>query len=421
MNITICPHPLAGRLTAPPSKSYGHRYLLAAFLAGTPTTLRGLGTSADIAATMGVLQALGMRCGAAPDGTAVCRPTLRGANVHCAESGSTLRFLLPVVAALGLPCHFDGAPTLLSRPMGGLVQVLQQHGAIIQGLQPDGTAPDGLTVSGRLQAGTYRVRADVSSQYISGLLFALPMLAGDSRLVLEGPVVSRPYIDITLSVLAHCGVYICPTPDGYTIAGGQTYRTPAVLTVPGDWSGAAFWLAAAAIGGDIAVQGLADRVQGDSAILDYLAAFGAVIHADGDAVCVRRGDLRGTHIDLDATPDLAQIVAVVGAYAHGTTRLGNLSRLRLKESDRLAAIMAMLQVAGVSHRLVGDDLYIEGGHPMGGTFRGGNDHRTVMSCAVLAAYASGNSVVTDAQAVAKSYPLFFQDFCALGGQSHGVV
>ena len=420
MNVTIRPSLLYGDVTAPPAKSYGHRYLLASFLAGTPVVLRGLGNSADIAATIGALCDMGMVCTRVDGGLRVVETSPHGGTLDCAESGSTLRFLLPVVAALGLPCRLTGTRGLLSRPMGGLVQALYNHGACVEGLRSDGTAPDGLSVSGRLQGGAYTVRADVSSQYISGLLFALPLLCRDSLLQLVGPTVSRPYIDITLAVLAQFGIEVQPVPQGYFVRGGQTYKAPDAVTVPGDWSGAAFWLAAGAIGGQVRVHGLVDKVQGDSAIVDYLRAFGARVEEADGCVQVGGAPLVGTAIDIDATPDLAQILAVVAAYAQGTTVLKNVQRLRYKESDRLQAIMAMLQAAGIRCRLQ-DHLYIDGGVAHGGAFAGGNDHRTVMSSAILAMRALGNSSISDAQAVAKSYPDFFQDFRALGGLWYGDI
>lgn len=411
MNVIVSPHALAGAIVTPPSKSYAHRWLLAAYLSGREVTLRRLGDSHDVTATLEALESLSLSAVQFDDGLTVRAGIMPAeATLRCYDSGSTFRFLLPVAAALGVRATFALSDSLRARPIRELVDSLNAHGAAI----------NGLTVGGKLTAGDYHIDAGVSSQYVTGLLFALPLLACDSRILFEGEVVSRSYIDITLDVLARCGVVVRPIEGGYYVAGRQAFCPPDAITVEGDWSGAAFALAGGAIGGDVRMYALrCDSRQGDSRILPLLRAFGADVEMDESSVRVRRGTLRGIEIDLTDIPDLAQILSVVAAYAEGNTVLRHVSRLRLKECDRLSAICVMLERAGIACRLEGDDLIITGGAPHGARFPGNGDHRSVMSAAILAAYAASDSEIAERDAVNKSYPAFWQDFTALGGQVHG--
>lgn len=414
MKLSLSPSPLAGTITAPPAKSYAHRYIIAAFLAGSDVRLHNAGDSKDVAATLGAMQALGLEA-KEENGYRLLRrgmPPKENTTLYCNESGSTLRFLLPVASALGVHSTLTGEAGLLLRPIEGLVATLNEHGAAI----------DGLTVGGKLTAGVYKIDASISSQYISGLLFALPLLDGDSRIQLLGESVSKRYIDITLDVLQQFGIEIRPLADGYWVKGKQTYRAPADIWVEGDYSGAAFWLAAGALGAGITVRGLnRQSAQGDQAILDCLAKFGAEVQECREGVCVAKKALQSTTVDIDEIPDLAQILAVVAAYAQGETVLQNVGRLRYKESDRLQAIQSMLDNAKIACCLQGNDLHITGGVPYGAYFAGGNDHRTVMAAAILAAFAKGDSTITDAQAVDKSYPRFIHDYLSLGGKADVLV
>jgi 3-phosphoshikimate 1-carboxyvinyltransferase len=411
MNVTLTPHALSGTVLAPASKSYAHRYLLAAYLAGGSCRVCHVGTSRDVEATLGVLAHLGLRYHPIGDDVlieGVTRPAC--ALAYCRESGSTLRFMLPVAAALGIHTTFTAEAGLLARPIGDLVDALNAHGAAI----------DGLTVCGTLESGDYVISGGVSSQYITGLLFALPLLDGDSRILIEGELVSRSYIDVTLEVLAAAGICVREFEGGFAVPGNQTYRLPPVVNVEGDWSGAAFMLAAGALGDSVTVANLdINSTQGDRAMLDVLRRFGAEVHVTSAGVTVRHAPLIGADVDLADTPDLAQVIAVLAAYAEGETVLHSVDRLRVKESNRLSAIMDMLTRAGVKCRYAADTLIIEGGRPRGADFTGGGDHRTVMSACILAAFAEGRSTVTDAESVDKSYPAFFADFAALGGVIDG--
>jgi 3-phosphoshikimate 1-carboxyvinyltransferase len=258
----------------------------------------------------------------------------------------------------------------------------------------------------------------VSSQFISGLLFALPLLDGDSELALTGQAESVPYIEMTREMLDTFGVQAEFDGGVFSIPGGQTFRSPGVVRVEGDWSNAAFWLGAGAVGtGGVTCAGLDLRSrQGDRAIMDILTRFGALVKDNGSAVTVSGGVLRGIEIDARDIPDLVPILAVVAAAAEGTTVIRNAGRLRTKESDRLAAISSVLRGLGADAGETGDGLIIKGVTALtGGEVSSYGDHRIVMAAAIAAAQCAHPVVIRDAQAVNKSYPAFFDDLRALGG------
>ena len=400
----ITPHPLAGTVAAVKSKSYAHRYLIAAALSGGRVAF---GDSDDARHTAHALEALGFE--ATFDGDVVTygafRPSEGIKRVAVGESGSTLRFLLPLAAALGVQADFVTEGRLGERPMGALTATLSAHGAT--------ATPD--AVRGKLSAGVYEIDATVSSQFVTGLLLALPLLDGQSEIRLVGRAVSAPYIDITLEVLAEAGVEVHRGENGFSVAGGQAYRlTDAV--VPGDFSGAAFPLVAGALGEGVTVTGLSlHTAQGDKAVLEAIRRAGGVVTIDGDAITAKRGSLSPFRADVGETPDLAPILAVLAAYSPGESVLDGVHRLRDKESDRLAAIEEMLRAARIAAREEGDALVITGGEPAGGAFDSRSDHRMAMSAAILAAYAQGNSSVSDPACVKKSYPRFWEEYSRLGG------
>ena len=401
----VLPHPLSGRVAAVKSKSYAHRLLIAAALSGGRVAF---GDSDDARYTARALEALGFT--ATFDGDSVAygafRPSDEVKRIEVGESGSTLRFLLPLAAALGVQADLVTAGRLGERPMGALTETLSGHGVTA-------TAH---SVRGRLASGVYEIDATISSQFVTGLLLALPLLAGDSEIRLLGRAVSAPYIDITLEVLAQAGVEIVKTPTGFLVPGGQTYRlTDAV--VPGDFSGAAFPLVAGALGDGVTLTGLSLlSAQGDKAVLDVIRLAGGVVTVSEEGITAKKGALRAFRVNVGETPDLAPILSVLAAYATGESVLDGVARLRDKESDRLAAIEEMLAAAGIASREEGDSLVIAGGVPTGGVFDSRSDHRMAMSAAILAAFAKGESRVSDMTCVKKSYPGFWEDFAGLGGR-----
>jgi len=380
VDVEILPGPLCGTIKAIPSKSQAHRALICAALADEHTNIVCEGTSKDIEATGACLRAL-----KAGDEDVV--------TLHCGESGSTFRFLLPIVCTLGRKASFVLEGRLPERPLSPLYEELVRHGCK---LSPQGTNP--FATRGKLSPGSYTLDAGVSSQFVSGLLFALPLLDGDSELRMTGSVESFPYIELTLAMLETFGVKVGFEGMAFSIPGRQKYRSPGTVHIEGDWSNAAFWLCADAIpGNEITVSGLdMDSRQGDKAVLGILERFGS--------------DLRGIEIDAADIPDLVPILSVVAAAAKGMTVIRNAGRLRMKESDRLAAVTDMLGLIGADIRETADGLIINGGKPLtGGTVSSWGDHRIAMSAAIAAVLCAAPVVIQGAEAVEKSYPTFFEE------------
>ena len=417
----ICPGALAGTVQAVPSKSDAHRALIAAALADGPTVLLFDGTSRDIEATLACLQALGAKIRRRDGGVEVTPLWERQDSpepadspvpfLDCGESGSTLRFLLPVAAALYRQAEFTGRPGLAARPLGELQKALEKGGAGFSASRLP------LRVTGPLRSGVYELPGNVSSQYVSGLLFALPLLEKDSLLRLTSPLESAGYVEMTLRTLRTFSVGIEEIPGGYRIPGRQSYRSPGQLLIEGDWSNAAFFLAAGALGQGVAVEGLQpDSLQRDRLIAGLLEEFGAKVEWREKRLLAAGGRLSGIRIDAGQIPDLVPILAVVAAYAKGRTEIRNAGRLRLKESDRLATVAAMLKGLGAAVEELPQGLVITGrGELTGGRADSANDHRIAMAAAVAAAYARGPSELADPWAVCKSYPGFYEDFKSLGG------
>ena len=417
MNQTVSPGPRTGSVRIPASKSQAHRLLICAALGAQPVALRCDGVSADIAATARCLSALGADI--TDDGTGTLRIVpIAGemparADLFCGESGSTLRFLLPVVGALGADVTFHMEGRLPKRPLSPLDAVLTAHGMTIR---RDGAL---LHAGGRLRPGAYALPGDVSSQYISGLLRALPRLPGEGTLAVTGRLESAGYIAMTEDALRLSGIRLQKQERTYTISGGQTARLPAQCHVEGDWSNAAFFLCMGALSpAGVTVTGLAsDSSQGDRAVLDVLRRFGADVRETQDAVTVRRGALRGVTIDAAPIPDLIPVLSVVAALADGQTQVVNAARLRLKESDRLKSTADLLRALGGRVEEKEDGFVITGVPALhGGAVETQNDHRLAMSAATAACAATGEITVDNDGCVAKSYPRLWEDFSSLKGE-----
>lgn len=411
--VTCLPGPIHGTGVVPPSKSAAHRALIAAALSGCGR-VEGTARSADIDATLSGVTALGVAARREGDALGFSPAAVPATPVvDCGESGSTLRFLIPLFGAKGISATFVGRGRLPQRPLGVYGDCLPPHGVALS--RSDGLP---LTISGRLQAGEYALPGDISSQFLTGLLFSLPLCDGDSILRLTTPLESAGYVDMTLRTLRQAGITIQIRPDGWDIPGGQTYQ-PVTHVVEKDWSQAAFLLAAGAISGQVCLHGLDPAsAQGDKAIVEILRRFGADIRQTAHSLVCRRARLQGTTIDASQIPDLVPILSVVAAYARGETRIVGAARLRIKESDRLSAVADGLQRLGVDVTEQPDGLTICGGKPLrGGLVEGYNDHRIVMSMAVAATGSIHAVSVTDAESVNKSWPTFFEDFRAIGGQT----
>ncbi|KUH58457.1 3-phosphoshikimate 1-carboxyvinyltransferase [Tractidigestivibacter scatoligenes] len=431
MDVTIHPAPLHGTIPAIASKSMAHRLLIMAALCPGTTDINCNATSKDIQATVSCLEALGARIASTRLGFRVnplpgtsatdnIRQAIPGAHLDCGESGSTLRFMLPIVAALGRGGSLDGHGRLADRPLSPLYEELVCHGVT---LSTRGKLP--LEVSGTLLPGRFSIPGNVSSQFVSGLLMAAPLLSAPSEIVVTEPVESRSYIRLTIRALAEFGIDVGvthETVDGnratvLSVSPARSAVSPGTVTVEGDWSNAAFWLAAGAIAGGVSVSGLdLASAQGDRTILACAAAFGARVSRSGNVASTTPDTLRGRTIDVRDTPDLVPPLAAIAANASGTTVIANAGRLRLKESDRLSTVNKALTAMGASIEEEPDALVIHGnGSLSGGTVDAANDHRIAMMAAIAGANAIGPTTIRGAECVAKSYPRFFEDFRTLGG------
>ncbi len=413
----ITPALLGGSVPAIASKSDAHRLLILAALSQGETRLIMEQRSEDIDATIGCLRALGALIEILPDGVLVrgIEHVRENPLLDCGESGSTFRFLLPVAAALCKHAHFTGGGRLPERPIGELMHVMQSHGVAFSAERLP------FTTTGRLTGGDFSLPGNVSSQYLTGLLLALPLLDSDSTISLTTRLESAAYVEITLHALNRFGVRVRVEDGVYAVSGGQAIQSPGTLAVDGDWSNAAFFLAAGALGNPVTVTGLSlDSPQGDKMILNALRKFGAQVETTADAVSVSPAKLVGGTIDVGETPDLLPILAVLGACAAGETRLVNAARLRLKESDRLASVSAMLRSLGGTVTELPDALVITGGALAGGTVESCRDHRIAMSAAIASIHCTNEVSILGADAVNKSYPAFYTDYNQLGGHAHVV-
>ena len=384
---------ISGTVHLPPSKSVAHRALICSFLAGGGD-VSGLIDSKDMQATLGVISALKEN-----------KPV-----ADCIESGSTLRFMIPVAAALGKTVKFVGRGKLPERPIGDYLRLLPEHS-----VQCECTGALPLTVSGRLTPGRFEIAGDVSSQYITGLLLALPILDGDSEIVLTTELQSKPYVDMTVKVMADYGVTVEERDNSYFIPGNQQYSVRD-YTVEADWSQAAFFMVAGALYGDVRLKGLdINSAQGDKRIVDVLRQFGADVSIDGTDVIVKKSALKGTEIDATDIPDMVPSIAVAAAYAQGKTVIKGAQRLRFKESDRIKSIIYNLEKLGANVQETDDGMIITGTPLHFANMKGFNDHRIVMAMTVAATGVDGISTIDDAQSINKSYPDFFTDYNGIGG------
>lgn len=422
-----------GTVLLPPSKSVAHRALLSAALSNGSSAVSPVDPSKDMEATLNAVRALG--CGAVFDRAekrVIFKPGLGGASngeIDCLESGSTLRFLIPIAAALGGTWRFTGSGRLPQRPLGVYEKLLPSRGVTFQKLSPPDSLP--LEISRKLTPGLFEVPGNVSSQFITGLLFALPLLEADSEIKLTTPLESRGYVDLTVSVLRDFGVTVQTTECGWKVPGGQQYQSRA-YTVEGDWSQAAFYLAMAALapnGNVIRLRGLdSDSKQGDKACVPIFEGFGLKSEWKGRELSVWNpnaqkpfGGLHGQVIDVSQVPDMVPALAVCAALSEGETKITGAARLRLKESDRLAAMEHAICRLGGHCSSDQDSLTIHGVPALtGGKVEGENDHRIVMALSAAALRCHGEIEVTDEQSIAKSYPGFFEDFKQLGGDTRVV-
>lgn len=418
MDISVTIKNPFGHIKAITSKSYAHRHLICSALSDTPNFVEITDTSSDIEATIQCLNSLGANITQTETGFHVdpISTIRKNAVLDCNESGSTFRFLLPIACALGAESSFIMKPGLANRPITPLYIQLAKKGCI---LSPEKSIP--LSTKGKLRSGTYKLAGDVSSQYITGLLLALPLLSKKSRIILNTKLESSGYIDMTIDVLSKYNVQIIKTEEGYEIPEDMQYHTtyPARQTpVEKDWSNAAFFLCAGAFSEHgITVEGLnTNSYQKDRMVLDILKIMGASVYIKENLITISKSQLYATDIDASEIPDLVPILALLASISRGTTHIYNAKRLRIKESDRLSSTCDMLKKLGADIEEKQDSLVIKGKEALnGGTVHSHNDHRIAMTAAIASIVCKNPVIIKDAHAVNKSYPAFFEDFASIGG------
>lgn len=421
--LTIKPSPLCGRIHIPPSKSMTHRAIICAFLSKGESRIDNVELSDDIIATCRAAEALGgeidiLESAVSDRKKLVIRGkggiTIKNHTIDCGESGTTARFIIPISRLSSEQVTVTGRGRLIDRPFNVFYDLFDAHGIPYQTM--DGKLP--VTFGGELKPGNFRLRGDISSQFISGLLLTLPLLPGVSNITVTTPLESAKYIDMTLEMQKLFGIRIDydREENQFTIPGWQTYK-PQDYQVEGDWSQAAFWLAAGILSGPIELEGLnPDSLQGDKVIETLFNGMGAALLWDNGILEVRKNKLHGIEMDVSQCPDLVPVLAVLGAIAHGETELYNAARLRIKECDRLKAMTTELKSIGANIIEMEDSLKIEGVEMLsGGRVYGWNDHRIVMAMAIAAVLCQRNMTIEGCEAVNKSYPSFWEHYRSLGG------
>lgn len=406
-----------GTVNVPPSKSDVHRAIICAGMANGVSRISPVALSNDIKATIGCIKALGADAVLennvlTVDGTNMYKN--KTALLDCGESGSTLRFFIPIAAVGNINATFVGKGKLPQRPIGIFTEALPKAGTVCK---TEGGLP--LEIKGQLKSGIFEIPGNVSSQFITGLLLALPILEGDSEIVLTSPLESVGYIAMTIRTMKQFGVNIDTTENGWHIKGGQTYKS-CNYTTDGDWSQAAFFMVLGAVSGKVTVKGVAkDSTQGDKKCAEILARFGAKVTQLDNEVTVEKGELKAITIDASQIPDLVPVLSVCAAFAEGTTKIINAERLRIKECDRLKATAELLNNLGGKVKELSDGLEITGVSSLkGGNVNGYNDHRIVMSAAVCAARSDEDITATFAMSINKSYPDFYIDYNSIGGKAN---
>jgi len=421
--VKITPTELKGQISVPPSKSISHRTLICASLARGESTISNISLSDDILATINGIKALWAKVnyiksnsnGGTYDVVVVGNgfPEIQKSTIDCMESGSTLRFLIPVALLAGKEVTFTGRGRLAQRPLDVYCRIFENQGINYC------TGPEGLpiTFSGKLKAGIFYVRGDVSSQFISGLLFSLPLLESDSEILVTTPMESKGYVDLTIDVLKKYAIDIDNhNYEYFRVKGNQSYK-PANCSVEGDYSQSAFWLVAGILNGNISCANLnPNSLQGDKIIVSILTEMGAALTLDGNSINAQTSQTTGITIDASQCPDLVPPLAVLGALSKNTTRIVNAGRLKIKESDRLKALSTELGKLGAKITEFPDGLEIHGRDLLeGGTVDSWNDHRIAMAMAVAALRCKNPVIIKNSDSVKKSYPNFWNEFRKLGG------
>ena len=425
MKIKIKPGNLKGTIEIPPSKSYSHRAVIAAALAenGKKSKIDNLKFSVDITTTTDIMENWGAEIGRFESALEIIgnggKVAPRDKYVQCNESGSTIRFLIPVGITSENELIFDGKGKLVDRPLDSYYRIFDKQGLKYE--TTGGKLP--LTVNGKLKPGNYEIDGNISSQFITGLLYALPLLEGDSKLIINKNLESKGYVDLTLEILKLAGIEIVNNDyKSFDIRGNQTYK-PFDYTVEGDYSQVAFWIVAGIISAnrDNEVKCFhvnKNSLQGDREIIEIVTRMGAKLEIFDDYVIVKPSKTKGTVIDISQCPDIGPVLTVLAALSEGETRIINGERLRIKESDRITSIKTELNKLGANVSEEGDSLIIQGveGFRGGVTVNAWNDHRLAMYLAVASTSCEKEIILEEAESVRKSYPHFWDDFEKMGGE-----
>ena len=416
MRVTISPRDrLTGEIFCPASKAQTHRALFAGLLTNGTTIVRNPLTSDDTLATMRSIVAAGAKIVQSSDTwtiTSIGRPIAPKDAVDCGESGVTMRFAIPIFSLTGSKVMLRGRESLLRRPLLPLSRAMSQLGVELT------TGRDFVTIEGDTpKGGTVQIQGDVSSQFISGLLFAGPLMKLGIKIIVTSKLESQSYVSLTIRTLHEHGVEVTnENMTRFNISPGQVYL-PAEHCIPGDYSSAAFFLSAAAITNSrVLIRNLQpNSLEPDSELIEFMHRMGARAVFQNDGLRVEGGTLRGVELDISDCPDLGPVVAVLSCFAQGQTRIVGATRLRYKESDRLAAISTELRVLGANIKQTEDGLLLEGPTSLrGGTVQSHGDHRIAMALSVAALRANGKVTIERAESVSKSYPRFFDDLRSLG-------
>lgn len=413
MQVNIKPITPNGVISAIASKSDAHRAIICAALSNDKTKIQISHISKDIEATLFCIKNMGADF-IIEDNTYEITPIRQPAQnptLNCNESGSTLRFLLPVLSALGFGATFVGSGRLPERPMELIVDLLKEHGNSFSSSRLP------ITVSGKTTAGTFDIAGNVSSQFISGLLFALPLLKDTSVIRLTSKLQSSAYVNMTIDTLKSFGVNVRQKRNEFIIDATDNYTSPKKYIVEGDWSNSAFFMVLGAMGGKVTIKNLNfNSHQSDKMILDALNLAGVNYTVLNNEITVEKSEIKPFDFDVSECPDLFPVLSVLACRAKGKSTLYNAERLRIKESDRIQTTKELIINLGGMAEETQDSLIIYGNETLrGGTVESHNDHRIAMSAFVASSICENDVILKDAKAIDKSYPSFMEDFSKIGG------
>lgn len=415
-SVTLLPCSFDGSVKVPPSKSLSHRALICAALSNGESLISNFVYSEDTLATIGAMENLGAKFDKRDNEVLVHgirRLKLKSKEVYCNESGSTIRFIIPLFSLTKKEIHFVGEPGLMKRPQSIYEKMFREDGNTLQ------QDENKIVVNGSIKSREYIIKGDVSSQFFSGLMFALPLLKEDSEIIIDGVLESRSYVNLTIDTMEHYGVLIKETENGYFIEGNQTYKAKD-YRVEGDYSQASFYLVAGIIGGAVNVTDIPhESSQGDMAIIDIVQAMKGKVIFTENGYTTLKSNTKGTTIDVQNCPDLGPIISLLASLSKGKTRIINAHRLRLKESDRIESTVSTLKKLGANIETEGDDIIIIGKKSLdgeGGMFDSYNDHRIAMMLGIASSRCEVPITIKQADCINKSYPHFFEDLKSIGGR-----